>query len=92
MSQDLSYLKVLCPDQDKLSLYGDLTLRNYTSVSIDFEFCFQSKSREDCYEEDKVFQLIDAGEVSFVVQLEYFQLNMKNFSQPMQNTVKVILL
>ena len=66
-----------------------MTLRNYTSVSIDFEYCIQSNYREDCYGEDQVVQLIDADKVSFVVQLEYLQLNMKNFTHPMQNTVEV---
>lgn len=85
-------MSILCPDHDQLSLYGDITLSNYTSVTVDFEYCFESNLREDCYEDEEVIESISNGKVYFIVQLEYQQLNMKNFTHPLQHIIKAFTL
>ena len=63
---DFSVISMLCPDTEKLMLYGDRRFHNYTGITVDFEFCFETKSKEDCFSDEIVAELIDSGRLSFI--------------------------
>ena len=69
--KDLEDVSILCPETDKLNLYGDNRLYNYTGITVDFEYCFESKAKEECYSEEQIEELIDKGVVEFQFQMEY---------------------
>lgn len=88
-SADLSKISILCPDTEKLILLGDETLSKFQAIQIDFEYCFESRPAEECETADFITSQTDAGLIQWLVELEYKQLNMKNFTTALQNTVSM---
>ena len=66
-------------------MYGDRTQHNYTAITVDFEYCFETSSKEDCLTDEEVERFIDSGQISFLLQMEYKQLNMQNQDDPLEN-------
>ena len=67
----MNNVSILCLDTDKLNLYGDTGLYNYTGITVDFEYCFESKSKEECLSEEEIEEFIDKGVLKFTFQMEY---------------------
>ena len=56
---------------------------NYTGITIDWEYCFETRPKEECYSEEEVEKFIDSGEVAFGFVIEYKQLDMQNQDEPL---------
>ena len=80
---------ILCPDVKILKLQGDDSLSNYQAISVDLEYFFDSKSKEERETDEKVIELIEARLLEFVAEVYYKQLNMDSHTEPLGNAISV---
>ena len=58
---------------------------NYTGITIDWEYCFESRPKEECASDEEIEKIIDSGILEFAFEIEYKQLDMQNQDEPLQN-------
>ena len=69
---------ILCPDSQDIVLQGSGVSGDSQLIEFDLEYCFENSAPQDCPTEEQIEENIELDKFSFLLQMQYKQLNMKN--------------